>query len=158
MGIFVLPSVAGCLYTPQASSCEDGSVFFEGGCVTGEWLVVHIDFVSYNKFEVNEGDLVRLEFDPSSFGHYVPDSFHLEEFGISEQLTEKEIVRVDFLADKVGDFLYSSSGLCRVAIPGGSEVVVDCAIYCGETENGRSGLFSVVPVNLSNPPVSIGSL
>lgn len=147
VGVFVLPAAAGCLYNPQTVSCEDGTVLFEDECVTGEWVVVPIDFMSYDRFEVNEGDLVRLVFNPASFGHYVPESFQLDEFGISEQLTEEEVVRIDFLANRTGEFAYSSTGLCRTDIPGAGEVVVDCAIYCGETENGRSGLFSVIPTN-----------
>ena len=60
---------------------------------------------------------------------------------------DEEVVIIDFLADRTGEFLYSSTGSCRVDIPGAGEVVVDCAIYCGETENGRSGMFSVIPTN-----------
>ncbi|MDP7328867.1 MAG: hypothetical protein QF612_03370 [Candidatus Thalassarchaeaceae archaeon] len=145
VGVFVLPSVAGCLYNTEIDSCVDGRVRLNDECVVGEWVVIPIDFKSYDQYNVSEGDLVRLTFDPVSFGHYVPDTFHLEDYGISEQLSDEGIVQIDFLANRVGEFSYSSKGLCRVDIPGAGEVVVDCSIYCGETENGRSGVFSVNP-------------
>ncbi|HJM77783.1 MAG: hypothetical protein QGF28_01055 [Candidatus Thalassarchaeaceae archaeon] len=144
VGVFLLPSAAGCLYPPQAATCEEGTVLLEGECVTGYWVVIPIDFLSHDRFEVREGDLVRLVFDSNSFGHYIPDSFHLEGYGISEELSLEEVETVDFLADRPGEYSYWSTGLCRIDIPGAGVVEVDCTVFCGETENGRSGVFSVV--------------
>jgi len=143
MAVFILPSVAGCLHNPDTAYCEEGAVLLDNECVFGEWVIINIDFKSYDRYNVSEGDLVRLVFNPTTFGHYVPNTFELEGYGISEELAQDEIVQIDFLANQWGEFEYSSSGLCRVDIPGAGEVVVDCSIYCGETENGRSGTFSV---------------
>ncbi len=147
VAVFVLPSVAGCLHNTEITACGEGSVYLNDECVTGEWIVIPIDFKSYDQYNVSEDDLVRLIFDPESFGHYVPNTFELGGYDISEQLSNDMIIEIDFRANEVGEFSYSSKGMCRVDIPGAGEVVVDCSIYCGETENGRNGIFSVNPLN-----------
>jgi|TARA_Y100000310_G_scaffold247993_1_gene253765 hypothetical protein len=55
----------------------------------------------------------------------------------------EEEYTVDFFADKAGEFTYRSTGLCKVEIAGGNEVIVDCSIFCGEIGNARTGTIVI---------------
>ena len=141
--VAILPLATGCFQLSEKFGCDEGSVELEGACVRGEWNIIGIDFRSNDGFEVEEGDLVRLEFVPSTFGHYIPIYFHLEGYEISQYISSREIGTLDFIANQTGEFSYSSRGSCRIDIPGAGEVMVDCTVFCGETDNGRSGVISV---------------
>ena len=134
----------------QNVSCGDGTIEQDGTCVLadenniGREVNVNIDFLE-DEFVVTEGDVVRLVFDRENYDHYIPNSFELTAYEVEVDLENGRYVVYEFVATKVGEFYYSSEGLCRVEIPGAGEVEVDCAIYCGETENGRTGTIVVEP-------------
>ncbi len=134
----------------QTISCGDGTIEIDGICVladdrnTGEAVELSIDFLE-DEFVVTRDDVVRLVFDRENYDHYIPNSFELDSFEVQVDLENERYVVYEFVATKVGEFNYSSEGLCRVEIPGAGEVEVDCAIYCGETENGRTGTIIVEP-------------
>ncbi len=144
MAIVISPLASGCLQMVEGFHCDDEYVELNGRCTPGSWNIVGIDFQSNDEFEVVEGDLVRLVFDPATYGHYIPNSFYLEGYEITQEIFPNEVITLDFLADKSGNFSFSSSGLCRIDIPGAGEIMVDCSIFCGETENGRTGVISVM--------------
>ena len=150
---FTTPIAMG-LYT-DSPSCGQGTILEGNQCILegwqGEWTEVVMD-LNYddNRFIVEEGNHVRMIFNSSkSSDHFLPETFTLSAFGISEDIPIEEEYVVDFFADKVGEFTYSSTGLCKVAIAGGNTVIVDCSIFCGEIGNARTGTLVVNPIQIS---------
>ncbi|MBT3600802.1 MAG: hypothetical protein HOF57_06440 [Euryarchaeota archaeon] len=143
IGILFIPLLGGCLSYPALQSCEEKEILFEEECVIGQWTIIEMDFQSNDTFEVSQGEYIRLSFNSSSFGHYIPDTFDLEGYNISKKLSNNRVNNVDFLASIAGNFSYSSQGSCIVNIPGVGGVSVDCSIYCGETGNSRNGILFV---------------
>ncbi|MBT5254840.1 MAG: hypothetical protein HOL72_03660, partial [Euryarchaeota archaeon] len=43
-------------------------------------------------------------------------------------------------------YAYVSSGMCQIDIPGAGNVVVDCAIFCGNTTNTEEGYIIINPI------------
>lgn len=137
-------------------TCGEGTYLSNGTCIAvasnetsfGTEVLI-IDFLADN-FVVKKGDIVRLIFDARTYDHYVPDTFSIPSLGIEVDLRGKSYYVFEFEATEEGTFEYSSKGMCRVQIPGAGEVEVDCAIYCGEVDNGRSGTISVEPAEETN--------
>lgn len=130
-------------------SCGEGTVEDEGKCVLldrikREGVVdIYIDFHD-DEYNASEGDSVRLIFDDRVYDHYIPERFVIAELGIDIDLSDRSLQILDFDAAEPGVYNYTSTGNCRVLIPGAGEVEVDCQIYCGETENGRSGTITII--------------
>ena len=143
------------LYT-DAPSCGQGTILEGNQCIPegwqGVWTEVIMD-LNYDdsKITVEEGTHVRMIFNSSKDSdHFIPKTFTLPEFGISTNIPVEEEYVIDFFAEKVGEFPYSSTGLCKVEIAGGNTVIVDCSIFCGEIGNARTGTIIVEPVILND--------
>ncbi len=137
-------------------TCGEGTYEYNNTCIavraneTSPVVeVLLIDFLK-DSFVVKKGDLVRLVFDVRIYNHYVPDTFSIPSLGIEVDLQGKSFYVFEFEATEEGTFEYSSKGMCRVKIPGAGEVEVDCAIYCGEVNNGRVGAITVEPAEEIN--------
>lgn len=70
---------------------------------------------------VNEGDTVILNVESIDVEH----GFALLDFGINEQLSPGETVRIEFVADKKGTFSFF------------------CNVYCGSGHSGMKGILVV---------------
>ena len=136
------------LYTDPLS-CGHGTVLEGRQCVLegwqGEWKEILMNLNYDNSIiMIAEGDHVRMRFNSSKDSdHFLPKTFILSAFDISTKIPVEEEYTVDFFADKVGEFTYSSTGLCKVVIAGGNTVIVDCSIFCGEIGNARTGTIVV---------------
>ena len=143
------------LYT-EAPSCGHGTVLEGHQCVLegwqGEWKEILMNLNYDNSIiMVEEGDHVRMRFNSSKDSdHFLPKTFTLSAFDISTKIPVEGEYAVDFVADKAGEFQYSSTGLCKVEIAGGNTVIVDCSIFCGEIGNARTGTIIVEPVILND--------
>jgi len=137
----------------ETVSCGEGTTEVEGVCVSVDRIQVdgiqdiYVDFLK-DEYVVSQGDSVRLIFDARVYDHYIPSQFVIPDLEVDIDLSDRSSVHfIEFDATKSGAFYYESMGNCRVQIPGAGEVEVDCTIYCGETENSRSGYISVIPEN-----------
>ena len=141
-------------YLPNQNeiSCGGGTELIDGQCTKiTQWnepniVEIVVDFV-YDEIIVNEGDFVRLIFTKDSEQHYLASSFSILELNISEAFGVGETAIVDFIAYPAGSYQYESDGSCQVDIPGAGIVIVDCSIFCGETENSESGTLIIKSKN-----------
>jgi len=131
-------------------SCGEGTTELEGVCVSVDRVQIdgiediYVDFLK-DEYLVSQGDSVRLIFDARVYDHYIPSQFVIPDLGVDIDLSDRSSVHIiEFDATNSGTFYYESIGNCRVQIPGAGEVEVDCSIYCGETENIKSGYISVI--------------
>jgi len=129
-------------------SCGEGTIEVERECVLLDRIQregvtdIYIDFLA-DEYRVEQGDSVRLIFDDRVYDHYIPERFVMDELGLDLDLSERSLQIIEFNATEQGALNYTSTGNCRVLIPGAGEVKVDCQIYCGETDNGRSGTIII---------------
>ena len=136
-------------------SCGTGTVLIDDQCTrivplnNPNIVEIEVDFI-YGEIVVNEGDYVRLIFTKDAEQHYLANSFQIPELNISETFGVEETGYVDVISFPAGTYAYESDGACRVNIPGSEYVVVDCSIFCGETENSVSGTLIVTPNNASD--------
>jgi len=149
VGIIVASLILIPLSNNDGLSCGEGTVLSEGVCIVdnsdtnGVWVEIEFDFNS-SEIHVNKGDQVRLYFNSTSWGHYVPDTLLIPEYQINASgLSKTNSAMIEFVAKDEGVYSYYSEGLCRVEIPGAGEVNVDCSIFCGEIDNARDGLLVV---------------
>ena len=123
----------------ESGDCEEG-VLVDDNCTD-----YTMTFETMN-IEIEQDECVRLHFRKLNEQHFIADSLSIPELNLSFAFELTEPSSVEFSASTPGKYAYVSSGMCQIDIPGAGNVVVDCAIFCGNTTNTEEGYIIINPI------------
>ena len=122
----------------ESGDCEEG-VLVDDNCTDYTMTFETLDI------EIEQDECVRLHFRKLGEQHFIADSLLIPELNLSFAFELTKPSSVEFSASTPGKYAYISSGMCQIDIPGAGNVVVDCAIFCGNTTNTEEGYIIVNP-------------
>ena len=127
-----------CTNTPQENKqdCAQAST-------SGDHCVDYVMSFETERLEIDATECVRLHFLKQGDQHFLATTFNVSELNISYSFDLLDYSSITFPASTPGTYAYTSTGMCQIDIPGAGSVVVDCAIFCGKTDNMETGFLQV---------------